>query len=979
MYKYFLINLFLVNVCFNLGHLTPNYLFNQRNNSSTSDIILQTDDFNYIIGIMVDFPIEREEFQDLNSNGYWNDNEPFEDMNGNGVIDYHDYNNDGLYNKELKSDGSLYYEDYDNPKTSGLGKFVLNDLLLNYNSETFTSRCDGIIIDNFPHDANYFSNQILAVKNYYNSISNGLIDFDFQVIDSVYTVSEHMENYSYSDQTLGGLFSESLNLAKGDIESYLALNNIDVNDVLFVVFHAGLGQDFSVPFLDPTTSDLKSAYVDDEMLDVFNLSEINGVGINRGLLLPETQNFIFYDVVEDIFPELKSDIGYCGIQVGLSGTFSFLLGYGFGFSPMFLSDGTTGVGKFGLMDYGSNNGRGVIPAPPTPWTRIEIAEKYSSVDDILIPIVESGTYTLQPRHIDDTIYKVKISDSEYYLIENRNNNIIADFDLDILQFIYGGDCGSGIDVNNMNDEDITSINNCLENSTSTDRYDYFEMLSMINYFSFDNANSVITNVSNYDYGLPGSGLLIWHVDEEQISDNLIDDINCGSVNCSLAKRGIQLEEADGSVDIGYNSSHPLFTEHINGWEYDFWYLGNEYYFNYGNSNFSNNDTLFFDSNSNPNTYTNSGSLSMISIDIIDDNNGAISFNVSFDGLYENVFLSDTSIQIIGSGSIDGDGNIFYIEDDLVYQHSNLAKIQINEEATNKKVLVYNDNYHFVDLVDDHLVYWNNEIGQIVNDSDPFIAGYYESLNNILYLRNSDFSISESSLGDIDSDGLDELVYVNLDGGLTVQNSNQTYSNGYPVSGSFFGTPLIANIIDIEDEQPEIICREGNSIVVLSSDGQRLLNLASFDINSDIRIIPDWKDGKAAIADGNRLILVDYDNEYSYWLSKYSNSYDYPMVLNHHSELLDSNKQIQPSYNYPNPITKGYTTFRFYVKDESQVKINIYDINGFKIESLVNPNVVNNEYNEIKWEDISGLSAGLYYAEVVFENRKSELIKLAIIQ
>ena len=46
---------------------------------------------------------------------------------------------------------------------------------------------------------------------------------------------------------------------------------------------------------------------------------------------------------------------------------------------------------------------------------------------------------------------------------------------------------------------------------------------------------------------------------------------------------------------------------------------------------------------------------------------------------------------------------------------------------------------------------------------------------------------------------------------------------------------------------------------------------------------------------------------------------------------------------------------------------------------MNPNVVNNEYNEIKWEDISGLSAGLYYAEVVFENRKSELIKLAIIQ
>ena len=44
----------------------------------------------------------------------------------------------------------------------------------------------------------------------------------------------------------------------------------------------------------------RSAYVDDEMLDIFNLPEINGVSINKGILLPETQNFIFYDVVEDL-------------------------------------------------------------------------------------------------------------------------------------------------------------------------------------------------------------------------------------------------------------------------------------------------------------------------------------------------------------------------------------------------------------------------------------------------------------------------------------------------------------------------------------------------------------------------------------------------------------------------------------------------------------------------------------------------------
>lgn len=221
MYKYFLTNLFLINVCFSLDSLSPNYFSNQRISSSTSDIILQTDDFNYIIGIMVDFPIEREEFQDLNSNGHWDSNEPFEDKNSNGTIDYHDYNDDGLYNKSLKSDGSIYYEDYDNPKTSGLGNFILDTLSLNYNLEKFISRCDGLIIDNYPHNANYFSNQILATKNYYNSISNGLINFDFQVIDSIYTASEYMEYYSSSDERLGVLFSESLNLAKENIENHV--------------------------------------------------------------------------------------------------------------------------------------------------------------------------------------------------------------------------------------------------------------------------------------------------------------------------------------------------------------------------------------------------------------------------------------------------------------------------------------------------------------------------------------------------------------------------------------------------------------------------------------------------------------------------------------------------------------------------------------------------------------------------------------
>ena len=101
---------------------------------------------------------------------------------------------------------------------------------------------------------------------------------------------------------------------------------------------------------------------------------------------------------------------------------------------------------------------------------------------------------------------------------------------------------------------------------------------------------------------------------------------------------------------------------------------------------------------------------------------------------------------------------------------------------------------------------------------------------------------ENSLGDIDSDGLDELVFIDSNNAsLVVKNSNDTYVNGFPVEGNFFGTPIIADIIDIENDSPEIICREDDNIIILSSNGERLLELTSLNVNQDLRIISIfWK-------------------------------------------------------------------------------------------------------------------------------------------
>ena len=81
-----------------------------------------------------------------------------------------------------------------------------------------------------------------------------------------------------------------------------------------------------------------------------------------------------------------------------------------------------GVGVFGLMDHGSNNGRGVIPAPPTAWTRIKQGWATETI------IQESGNYAISSR--DQQIYRIDISSNEYFLIENRNNWILEDDDID---------------------------------------------------------------------------------------------------------------------------------------------------------------------------------------------------------------------------------------------------------------------------------------------------------------------------------------------------------------------------------------------------------------------------------------------------------------------------------------------------------------------------------------------------------------------
>ena len=90
--------------------------------------------------------------------------------------------------------------------------------------------------------------------------------------------------------------------------------------------------------------------------------------------------------------------------------------------------------------------------------------------------------------------------------------------------------------------------------------------------------------------------------------------------------------------------------------------------------------------------------------------------------------------------------------------------------------------------------------------------------------------------------------------------------------------------------------------------------------------------------------------------------------------------MQKAYNYPNPITEGKTTFRFFMDSTAgSVEIRIYDAAGFLIkDDLKKLTPTGNEYNEIQWNEIS-VDSGLYLAEVKREIGKSELVRLVVIK
>jgi len=447
-------------------------------------------------------------------------------------------------------------------------------------------------VDAPPHDSLYFIYKLEFLKNYYWKASKGRLFINYKLLDGVRNLSKEMKEYSPLQNEnllkMGNLFFDAWKSA----DSVVDFSGIDPSKSAFVIFHAGVGRDVNLTGYFQGGLDLPSVYLGINTLKSLYGDTTRGYYTGEGpiiqssCLLPEQE----WRIINTTFGSSFLELGLNGIVVGTIGSH-------LGLPDLFdTDDGTTAIGRFGLMDgQGIFSYLGVFPPEPCAWEK----QYLGWVEPITV--YSDAIYTSKAASIDfngnESVYKILISGKEYYLVENRNR-----------------------DANN-NGQTVYFVKNGVRDS--------IRFLKDVD--GFDNASiwklkGSIVDVDELDWSVPGlkndtadfqGGILVWHIDE-----NIIDEkIGSNTINADIKRRGVDVEEAKGSQDIGVVVPTPFGDLISDGFFVDFWYNGNHY----RPSNIYRNE---FTPTSTPNTRSNLNLNSRVCITNFSSIGSAMTFSYS---------------------------------------------------------------------------------------------------------------------------------------------------------------------------------------------------------------------------------------------------------------------------------------------------------------------------------------------------------------
>ncbi len=390
----------------------------------------------------------------------------------------------------------------DDPTTTGDGTFDFRSF------DQFVTE-EGHEIDPSPHNKEYFEAHLQALKNYWETVSEGKLNIVFDVFpatsDIVYELPESMAHYGSQrpDSGLGEFFTDAWKLVDQLTPS------IDFSQYQsFVIFHAGSDQQSNLSFSPTNTpNDLFTGFIimgDPVPVDGGTFS------IEEGLIMPET---VSQDTrIGALNAVMAHEFGHQLGLVDLYKTYDVRTGQ-FTF--------TTQVGDFSLMDNNATDvgvdlgfrgpAFGTLPVYPDAWSRaylgFEIPIEVQNQQNALIKAAALLSDSLQ------TI-KIPINSQEYFLLENRHQDLDADGRTDLR-----GDPLTGV---------VLGPGKLVGNTP------------------------VLTR--EYDALLPGSGMLIWHIDEGaaylDFDGDGLNNFLSNQVQGDKERRFVSLEEADGIIDFG---------------------------------------------------------------------------------------------------------------------------------------------------------------------------------------------------------------------------------------------------------------------------------------------------------------------------------------------------------------------------------------------------------------------------------------------
>ncbi|MBI5730313.1 MAG: T9SS type A sorting domain-containing protein [Ignavibacteriales bacterium] len=953
--------------------------------------------------------------------------------------------------------------------TIGTGKF----------GSHYTQAYGDTILDPLPHNANYFSDHLLFAKNYYQKVSRGKLNISYKVLPEVITVSKNMRDYVPAYQSkdftpLANFASEVWKLADA---KYSNIKFSDYN--LFIIFHAGVssGLDLGIFSID---RNMPSLYLGLNAFKKVFGDQFSGIPTRSGkvinsIILPETES-----------RELTAiDNSKILQQITINGELVNNMGNFLGLPDLFDTEtGLSAIGRFGLMDGQAISANyGMFPPEPSPWGKMFLGWEQPvtlSINKSHPGIAARLTALIQ----DTTLLKIPINSTEYFLVENREQ----DAKKDNLIITY-----------RRNDSTLTK-------EVFKDTSGLFTVIPKTLH------GGVVIDVDEYDAAVPGNGIVIWHIDEKIINEKIAEN----KINADPNARGVYVEEADGIQDIGVKYTSYFGTFIGEGTNEDFWYAGNKAKL-YKNR---------FASDTKPNTNSTSGSNSLITINNFSVNSNKMSFSVDYNS--GNIKLVSSTKLNIGQNKIFLSARSYSFQNFIyVIENSNLLKYDLNGNLLKTIpnfsdiqpiIFDYNSTQYVIGGKGTLLnIYWKNTQEEKIKTLDctgqritalsidlkkagvpdilmalwiPNARAYLIPLDVLLNMNS--FNVSANSILDSNNEitnfGVDNSFYTILGSGnlyeysanpknlqlsnygfglksILTKDKNGNYisiillkDNKFIIASSgniLFSFPIkTENAINsfavsdlFNDGQNYILISNGSSIEAYNFEGVMAKNFPftitqgenfvstplAVDLDRDgfsevigftdkgniIAISPitgKLVDGFPILSGANisttpiliaeelptmgplptykpYLALIDQTNQLyvwnlsptqgkSYWSGEYGDAVNSsfvtaPSLAQQVTDFFPINK----AYNWPNPVYGSSTNIRYYVSEDSDVKIKIVDLAG-ELVAEINNKARGGFDNETVW-DVSKIQSGIYYAYIEVKsssgNSANKIIKIAVIK